>query len=86
MLIAILGRGIQRVGSGGSWEVTEDLEVCAPDRTHLPDRVPADDQNPCCLVGGGELNLLAGLELHRRIGAIVAVCAYSHRAPYLGRG
>lgn len=83
MLMAILGRGIQRSRGSVSWEFTEDLEVCAPDRTHLADRVHADDQNPCCLVGGGELNLLAGLELHRRTPAEIVVCAYSHRAGYL---
>ncbi len=83
MLMAILGRGIQRVN--GYWEMTEDLEVCAPDKSHLPDRVPLDDANPDCLVGGGELNLLAGVEVHRRTPATVAVCAYAHRAPYLAK-
>lgn len=82
MLLAILGRGSQEV-AGSGWDVTEDLEVCGPTGAHLAVRVPADDQNPYCRVGGGELNLLAGAELHRKLGAALVVCGYGHRLPYL---
>ena len=81
MLLAILGRGIQRVN--GKWELTEDLEVCAPTGAPLVDHQPVDDKNPHCLVGGGELNLLAGVELHRRHCAQIIVCAYGNKSPYL---
>jgi hypothetical protein len=90
-LLAIMGRGIQRLKEDSdptkisSWELTQDLEVCDAKSAHLPIRVPADDENPFCMVGGGELNLLAGMALyagHRStVGTIV--CAYGHRSDYL---
>lgn len=81
-ILAILGRGIQWLESHGQWVLTEDLEVCGENGGHLIVRVPADDENPNCLVGGGELNLQAGLELYREDAKIV-VCAYSWQAKYL---
>jgi len=81
-LIAIMGRGIQRLPDS-SWTVTEDLEVCAENSAHLVDRVLADDENPCCLVGGGELNLLAGIQLHKSGLGNIIVCAYGDRSEYL---
>ena len=83
MLIAILGRGIQRIQS--KWCLTEDLEICSPTGAHLVERIQVDDKNPHCVVGGGELNLLAGVELQRKMksGASVWVCGYTNRAPYL---
>jgi len=81
-LLAILGRGIQRLPDG-SWTVTEDLEICAENSAHLTDRVPADDENPHCLIGGGELNLLAGIQLHKRGFGDIVVCAYGDRSDYL---
>jgi len=82
-VLGILGRGIQKVAGNESWTPTEDLEVCATNGTHLTVRVPADDENPHCMVGGGELNFLAGMELYRRHNPSIVVCAYGHRAEYL---
>ena len=81
-LIAIMGRGIQRLPDG-SWAVTEDLEMCAENSAHLVDRVPADDENERCLVGGGELNLLAGIQLQKLAWEYLIVCAYGDRSEYL---
>ncbi|MEK7125796.1 MAG: hypothetical protein AAB880_02655 [Patescibacteria group bacterium] len=83
MLLAVLGRGVQEI-SDGNWDVTEDLEVCDPAGAHFLKRVPlVDDHNPHCLVGGGQLSILAGVELHRKLGAELMVCGYAHRLPYL---
>lgn len=86
MLLAVLGRGIQQI-SDGNWDVTEDLEVYDPAGAHLLKRVSfVDDHNPHCLVGGGQLNILAGVALHRKLGAELMVCGYAHRLPYLVAG
>lgn len=82
-LLAILGRGIQKTASDGPWVLTEDLEVLADDGAHSIVRLPIDDRNPNCVVGGGELNLMAGLELCREYDPKLVVCAYGHRARYL---
>ncbi|MDO8512475.1 MAG: hypothetical protein Q7S57_04335 [bacterium] len=82
-MIAILGRGIQRLSEDDSWALTEDLEVCDEQSAHLPVRVPVDDDNPLCMVGGGEMNLLAGIELIYRYKPTVVVCAYGSRMSYL---
>lgn len=82
-LLAILGRGIQRLDENGPWVLTEDFEVCGSDSGHLPVRIPIEDSNPHCFVGGGELNILAGLELLRKFQYDSVVCAYGHRSAYL---
>ena len=86
-LLAILGRGIQRVSEDGPWVLTEDLEVCGQHSAHLPVRVPADDKNPYCMVGGGEMNLEAGIILctayNSQYKPGVVVCAYGDRSDYL---
>jgi len=82
-LLAILGRGIQKTTPDGPWLPTEDLEVYGEDGAHRTIRVQADDENPKCLVGGGELNLRAGIELYKKLDQRVVVCAYGHRAEYL---
>ncbi len=82
-LLAILGRGIQLRGIGEPWVLTEDLEVCDGNSAHLPVRVPADDENPFCMIGGGEINLLAGIALMRKHQPKVMVCAYGDRSTYL---
>jgi hypothetical protein len=83
MLLVILGRGIQKT-SAGEWRPTEDLEMAADAHgTHRPERIPPDDNNPLCRIGGGELNLLAGIELYRQLDPQVAVCAYGDRPAYL---
>lgn len=88
-LLAIMGRGIQRlnkesdVTNVASWVLTEDLELCDKESAHLPIRVSPDDENPLCMVGGGELNLLAGIELVNLYKPTAVVCAYGHRSAYL---
>lgn len=83
-VIAILGRGIRRLEPlGPCWVLTEDLEVYDDNGAHLRARVPADDENPNCLVGGGELNLHAGLALYQLEGSRIVVCAYGNRSAYL---
>lgn len=84
-LLAILGRGIQKVGKDGVWEATEDLEICDENGAHLAVRLPADDEHPHCLIGGGELNLHAGAVLARLHASTLkaVVCAYAPRPPYL---
>ncbi len=88
-MIAILGRGIQRleetspVEDVSSWVLTEDLELCDRDSAHLPVRAPADDDSPYNMIGGGEMNLEAGLSLIRAEKPRVAVCAFGGRSDYL---
>ncbi len=82
-VLAIHGRGVQRLYENGPWVLTEDLELCDKDSAHLPVRRPADDNNPLCMVGGGELNLLAGVEVYKKEGAKIVVCAYGDRSNYL---
>jgi len=88
-LLAILGRGIQKLKADApnedisSWVLTEDLEVCDERSAHLPVRVPVDDSSPHCMVGGGDLNLTAGLELIVDLRPRIVVCAYGDRSDYL---
>ena len=93
-LLAVLGRGVQMLDPDAdptdvkSYAPTEDLEVCKRDPktqrlSHLRVRVPADDDHPDSIIGGGELNLLAGEALIRDARPDYVVCAYGHRAGYL---
>ncbi len=82
-ILAILGRGIQRSSSDGTWVPTEDLELCDKDGSHLAVYKPPDDNSPYCMVGGSELNVLAGIELYKNEGAKIVVCAYGDRSKYL---
>ena len=88
-LLAILGRGIQMVENNtspseiSSWKLTEDLEVCDERSGHLPVRVPADDDSPYCMVGGGSLNLQAGINFMHQYLPKVLVFAYGDRSDYL---
>lgn len=82
-LLATLGRGIQRPDDVSLWVLTEDLEVLADDGAHPIIRRPIDDFNPNCVIGGGELNLLASLELCKKYLPRLVVFAYAHRAKYL---
>lgn len=91
-MIAILGRGIQRLNENApledidSWVLTEDFEVCDVNSAHLPVRdTPADDNDPLCMIGGGEMNLAAGIQLMRiyQPSLKLAVCAYGGRSKYL---
>lgn len=83
-LLAILGRGIRQKESG-SWTPTRDLEMYDENFAPIVKLLPADDADPNCLIGGGELNLLAGRELCRQHTQTLEmiVCAYGARSPYL---
>ena len=86
MVLAIFGRGVQQVRPRGSWEPTEDFETQIHNGTvpaHSAVRLPIDQENPLCLVGGGELNILAGVELCRRFQPHVVVAAFGNRSKYL---
>jgi hypothetical protein len=84
-----MGRGIQRtrkedpIGDVRSWDLTEDMEMCDNDFAHLPVRATINDDDPHCLLGGGHLNLEAGLELIMERAPAVTVCAYGARSFYL---
>jgi len=83
-LLAVLGRGIQRLTPNGEWTITEDLEVTDNGFAHKPVRVPVDDCDPCCIVGGGEINLKAAEIMYlTRKDIAVAVFAYGARSDYL---
>jgi len=75
-MIAILGRGIQRASENDSWVPSEDLVVSDERSAHLSVKVPVDDNNPLCMVGGGEMNLQAGIWLIWEYKPKVVVCAY----------
>lgn len=87
--VVFLGRGISMLKPGGYWGLTEDIEVCDEQFAHLPVRVPENDDHPNSIIGGGELNLLAGLELEKRFMAEgkfnpqLALHAYGFRSKYL---
>lgn len=83
-LLAILGRGIQRECEDGSWVLTEDLEMCDEKGAHLSVRVPPDDDNPHCLIGGGKMNVEAGsIFIRNKSKPKLTVCAWGMRSPYL---
>lgn len=81
----MLGRGIQKLTENGPWVPTPALEVCNNNEnfSHLPIAVPADDASPASVIGGGELNLLAGATLWRKYKPKLTVCAYGERSNYL---
>lgn len=82
-LLVVMGRGIQQTAPG-QWDLTEDLEIVENDRgAHLPMRVPANDNDPLCLIGGGRLNLVAGFELYKKLDPKLITLAYGDRHPYL---
>ncbi len=61
VLLAILGRGIQHPSPESTvWELTPDIELCDEKGAHLPFRAPENDDDPRSIIGGGELNVLAG--------------------------
>lgn len=93
-LLAILGRGVQMLDPKAdptdvmSYASTEDLEICKRDSknqrlSHRRVRIPADDDHPDSIIGGGELNLLAGRQLICDLNPSYVVCAYGHRSDYL---
>jgi hypothetical protein len=90
-LLAIMGRGIQMLKPDSdptkvvSYALTEDLELCDERSAHLAVRVPADDANPYCMVGGGQMNLDAGVQLidDADEDPSIVVCAYGDRSDYL---
>lgn len=83
-LLAILGRGIQHPSAHSQeWVLTPDLEVCDEKGAHLAIRAPEDDASPYSIIGGGELNILAGALLAKRLQPQIATCAYGARSKYL---
>jgi hypothetical protein len=83
MLLVIAGRGIYQT-TPGQWDLTDDLEVVANDRgAHLPFRVPADDENGLCVVGGGKMNLTAGIQYFLEHRPELVTLAFGDRHLYL---
>ena len=89
-LLAIMGRGIQQMPypiidptKVRDWTLTDNLEVCDVNSAHLAVQVPVDDDNPYCMVGGGWLNIKAGVRLVDMQHTRIVVCAYGHRSDYL---
>lgn len=83
-LLAILGRGIQRRSvESDAWEPTPDIEVCDEKGAHLPVGVSEDDNNSNSIIGGGELNVIAGALMAKQLNPAVVVCAYGARSKYL---
>jgi hypothetical protein len=82
VLLAVLGRGIQQ-DSTGKWVLTDLLEVCNEVGAHLAVQPPEDDNNPNSCIGGGKINLLAGVELYKYFRPALTVFAYGARTKYL---
>src|ERR1700733_13205629 len=80
-LLAILGRGMQRVGN--TWRATPDIEVYDEKWRHFLDPVEENDDDSRSAIGGGELNLLAGVRLVDTFGPRKVVCAYGNPTTYL---
>ena len=83
-LLAILGRGIRKK-QDGSWVPARDLEMYGDNFAPIVELRPVNDDDPNCLVGGGELNIRAGAKLigsHQHTLEMVA-CAYGGRSRYL---
>ena len=81
-----MGRGVQKtkgIGNFFGWSSTEDLEVVEENGAHAIFRKPVDDEDANCMVGGGQLNILAGVELIFAHRPKVVVCAYGPRSQYL---
>lgn len=84
VLLAILGRGIQHPSPESTvWELTPDIELCDEKGAHLPFRAPENDDDPRSIIGGGQLNVLAGTILIDRLRPTLVVCAYGARSKYL---
>ena len=84
LLLALLGRGIQQTSlKNAAWELTPDIEVCDEKGAHLPVRAPENDDDPRSIIGGGELNALAGIVLSETLRPDLVVCAYGARSKYL---
>ncbi|MGC9598993.1 MAG: hypothetical protein ABSE18_01250 [Minisyncoccia bacterium] len=83
-LLAILGRGIQHPSATSQeWVLTPDLEICDKKGAHLAVRVPENDNVRNSVIGGGELNVLAGALLARKLRPQIVTCAYGARSKYL---
>lgn len=78
-LLAVLGRGIQRVD--GRWTPTSYLEVYNG-RRHSATPLRGGDEHPQCRVGGSQINIDAAVEVLKRA-PIPCVLAYCPRAKYL---
>lgn len=86
LLLAVLGRGIQHPPAGSAdWDLTQDLEVCDEKGAHFAVRVPENDDDPNSIVGGGELNMIAGATLCHALNPTLLVCGYGARSKYLNQ-
>ncbi len=86
LLLAMLGRGIQHPSANtDEWVLTPDVEVCDEKGAHLLVRVPENDNDPNSIIGGGELNMLAGVTLVQELNPSLVVCAYGARSKYLNQ-
>jgi hypothetical protein len=87
-VIAVLGRGIERVPAGVGarhWRPTSLVEKCkAGTFEHLGLRAQSADPNdPDCIIGGGNANVIAALQLFETRGAKAVLFAYGDRSKYL---
>lgn len=87
-VIAVLGRGIERVPAGTGarqWRPTSLIEKCKPGTfEHLGFRQGAvDPSDPDCIIGGGNANVIAALQLFETRGAKAILFAYGDRSNYL---
>ncbi|MBI4994667.1 hypothetical protein HZC21_03420 [Candidatus Peregrinibacteria bacterium] len=85
-ILAILGRGTYLVPQNDGtlrWKTTALLETCDSDGAHLPVRIPVDDDDPRCLIGGGNANVISGVKLFKKHGPRIVVFAYGTRSKYL---
>lgn len=84
VLLAVLGRGIQKTGE--KWEPTGDFEVFRKDQdgrmVHSATPISDNDDDENCLIGGGKLNVEAAALLLRRT-KMRCVLGYAPPAPYL---
>lgn len=84
-LLAILGRGIYQVRDKQGklrWKTTALLERYDSSGRHRVFKETIDDNDPLCLIGGGNANVTAGLELVKERPRVI-VLAYGTRASYL---
>jgi len=85
ILLAVLGRGSQMAYPGGPWVLTKDFEIWKlTERSSV--LTDPDDSNENCVIGGGELNLAAGVVLYKELNPELTVFAYGDNAPHVGEG
>lgn len=84
-LLAVLGRNMYLDGKTG-WHPSRDLAVWGVTNDYygsVANQDAVDESSSDCFLGGGELNILAGVELYDQYRPRLVVCAYGDRANYL---